>query len=209
MSKRAQWTIAKDNFLIQYYHSMTSADLAQTLDASRQSVLRRARHLGIPKKTDDQCKHKRYTAAEKAFILDNVNKLGPVAVGDALNRSEESIRIFCKRRKINIIFHPTWTRRNTQYLKKHAMLISVHDIAKHLGKTAEAVRKYASQHGVALKTLGKEDRPIKRANRWSEADKAFLRKNKSTMLHHEIAKHLERTPAAVTKFASENGFLKR
>lgn len=203
MAPRVKWQTSHDNYIIQNYHAMPASQLAEHLGVTKSALLRRARTLAIPKKSEDTYQRQRYTHAEKAFIIDNVNTMGPCEVGRALKRSEESIRIFCKRRKITIRFNPTWSISQIRFLKKHGMTMDLEQLAEHLQKNPQAIRKYANEHGIPIKA--KVLSPTR--NLWSKTEKDYLETNRH-LPHNEIAKQINRTTEAVAKFASQNHLLK-
>lgn len=196
MADRFLWGTRRDNYLIKHYHDMSASALAACFGISKSAVLRRARILGIPKKTETY-HHQPYTHAEIALILEKVNKVGVRAVADEINRSEQAIRVFCKRRNIRIKFSPNWSRAQTKYLKESGPSLTVEELAIKLKKSPLAIRKYANEHNI---TLAKSIR-VGKPGPWSEADHAYLVANIHRP-YHEIALHLGRTAEAVTKYAS-------
>lgn len=93
---------------------------------------------------------KPYTEEEKAYIKENVAKLGTEVVSRETGRTEEAIRVFCKRNKI-AIGRVQWREDEHAYLLKKIGTDTFAEIALALGKTESAVTKYANSHGLRRK----------------------------------------------------------
>lgn len=204
MASRFDWTTQSDNSLIKHYHTMSAEELAILLGVSKSAILRRARVLGIPKKSEESYSSKSYTQAEVLFILEKVNKIGVTAVANALKRSEEAIRIFCKRRKIKICFTPSWTAKQTKLLRTHGHMLNIEELSLKLGKSPQAIRKYANENSIPLA----KNVQAGKSGPWTETEKVYLASNLHRLKHHEIAKHLGRTAEAVARYASSHGLTK-
>jgi hypothetical protein len=203
MAPRFEWTLKKDKLLLNKYFNMTVQELATILGTNSKAVLRRARLLQIPKKTDIPELNKQYTETEIAFIVTKVNKIGVTEVATTLNRSEEAIRVFCKRRNIRITVHNLWTRKQIKYLNQNALKLSIEELAKDLGKSPQAIRKYANELNIPLRKAT-EPKPLRR---WTPAEREYL-ENNLHLTHYEIGKSLGRTAEAVARYASSNGIYK-
>lgn len=203
MTNRFTWGTRRDNFLIKHYHDMSASELAAHFGITKSAVLRRSRKLGIPKKTETY-HHQPYTHAEMVLILEKVNKIGPAAVAAEINRTEQAIRVFCKRRKIRITFSPTWSKAQIKFIKANGPLLTVEQLAIELKKSPLAIRKYANEHEISLAKAIPKGKP----GPWSETEEAYLKAN-CHLPYHVIAQHLGRTAEAVTKYASSKGFGKR
>lgn len=203
MAARFEWTTQADNSLVKHYHTMSAEELAILLGASKSAILRRARILGIPKKSEETYSSKSYTQAEVIFILDKVNKIGVTAVSKALKRSEEAIRVFCKRRKIKISFSPSWTAKQNKFLRTYGHTLNIEELAAKLGKSPQAIRKYANENTIPLAKRVQTGK----SGPWTETEKVYLASHLH-LKHHEIAKHLGRTAEAVARYASAHGMTK-
>lgn len=203
MAPRFEWTVKKDTLLIKKYFMVTIDELAILLGTNRQAVIRRARHLNIPKKSQIPHLNKQYSETEIAFIVSNINKLSTAEVAEHLNRTEEAIRVFCKRRNIKINANSTWNRKQLQCLLENSQKLSIEELSQILDKTPQAIRKYANDLKIPLKKSS-EVKPIRK---WTQEEREYLLNNLH-LKHHEIAKHIGRTAEAVARYASANGFLK-
>jgi hypothetical protein len=152
-------------------------------------------------------KAKPYTEADHAFIVENVAEKGTTFVAEALGRTPEAIRVYCKRHKIKI-GRKEWTEEEEKFLRDNILTMRYDDIAKALGKTQSAVTKYANTHGLCRTELAKREIKIK-PRPWTPDDIKYLRANVATKTFAEIGQHLGRTESAVTKFANTAGIKRK
>lgn len=145
--KQTHWTEQKDDHLKAHYHQKTATEIALDLNISKQSVLRRARKLGLARKTESgTAQRRKYSAEEDNYIQQNVQTYGVAQVASTLQRTEEAIRMRAKRLGIKIT-DPTvgLSPEQEQIVWENLTHKSYREIGDMIDKSAEAVRWHCRQ----------------------------------------------------------------
>lgn len=144
-AKHTDWTDEMDAYLVAQYHSKPASQIAAEIQTSKQAVLRRARKLGIKRKTEsDSAERATYSAEEDAYIKDFVAEHGIEAVAEHLNRSTNAIRKRAQRLDVSTASHvKALTDEEQQYLEQNLKVKSYAEIGQVLNRKADTVRWHA------------------------------------------------------------------
>lgn len=144
-SKHTSWTDEMDAYLVAHYDSKPASQIAIELKTSKQAVLRRARKLGVKRKTEsDSAERPTYTPEEDAYIKDFVEQQGIEAVAEHINRSINAVRKRAQRLGVSTASHvKALTEDELQYLEQNLGVKSYAEIGQVLNRNADAVRWHA------------------------------------------------------------------
>lgn len=134
------WTPDELQFLRDNWGKLSLEEILSALDRTEDSVLRKARRIGIDirKKEEDKL-IKNWTKEEDKYVMDNYGAITPKDMLKVLtNRTTNSI---IKRAKTLGVANSLkrWTKEEEEYLKEKWGTVSLVTIAKNLGRTTMSV----------------------------------------------------------------------
>lgn len=148
--RHTKWTSVMDRYLRNNYHLAPASEIASTLKVSKQAVLRRARNLGIEKKSlVGTAQRGSYLPQEDNYIKENIHSIGALAVAKNLERPYEGIRKRANRLGIHIGGdNGALTPEQEAILIANIQHKTYREIGLLIDRNEEAVRWHARQRGL-------------------------------------------------------------
>jgi predicted ArsR family transcriptional regulator len=146
----------------------------------------------------------------KYIEYDNVAKVG-LALGmspSTVRKHIEKIKeagLFEKYKSMDIAPYSAWTESDINFLIENYYDMEDIELAKHLNRTQEAIRKKAWE-------LRKEGKLMKKEFRWLPEDDQYLIENRGKMTYKEIGEQLDRTVRAIKNrvlYLKKQGLIER
>jgi len=148
MAKHIPWTPDDDKYLANNWDQKLVRDLETDLGRTKGSILRRARALGLAKKSE-------WSFEDEEFIRHLLPEYGVEYCARHLKRSMESVRVKAKRMGIRIVskYHNDYTQEEDALLRVISKLPSLTfaQAAHILGRSPEGMRKRAKSLGMPTK----------------------------------------------------------
>lgn len=138
------------SFILGKYNTWTTEQIALHLGISPQAVARKAKRYGVANKSPVRKpgKRKKYSHADEELIKNNILSKGSLWVSQKLNRSEESVKSKAKRMGLSIGEKYVWPPEDIKLLMDNFDDMSYQELGRLIGKTGEAVRKFARSKGM-------------------------------------------------------------
>lgn len=142
---KKKWTYEEVRYILENWGIKSLEDIMKRLDRTEDSVMRKARRLGLSiHKKDEDLKKRRWTKEEDKYILDHYKKISLDRISLYIDRTTSSIRKRARALKIStVVTH--WTREEEQILFEKWGIISVDTISKQLNRSKNAVLLKAYQ----------------------------------------------------------------
>lgn len=190
---RKFWTHEEDTFLRQNYKIMSVNEICKKLNRTRESVITRARILGISNRRN----RVEWTREKEDFIKENYGIIGNKEMAAILDVTIASIA--GKVRSMGIIKSKKWSKQEDDFLESNYGKIEIREIIKTLGRTKNSIQRRAMQIGVSKRNVI----PYK------EEEIEFVKNNYEKITNIEIAEKLGRTAKSVQHLANKIGILNR
>ena len=134
-----KWNQEEDEFLIQNYDKLTSAEIAKKLNRTIPSINARREKLGL-------IEHLPWTEEEIILLKQNYLFLSHEELGKILNRSKQAITAKCFELNLYKKELP-WTEEEINFVKKNYMEMPTREIAEILNRSMNAVQLKAQRMG--------------------------------------------------------------
>lgn len=170
MKLKVGWTEKDLAYLRQHYTQQPVTVTIQALGRSKSAITQKAMQLGLSRVVTSSGTGSQWSPKEKAFVRENIDRLGLEACAAELNRSVESVRSHTKREGIKLNRMPRpgekgsdWSDEDIQFMRDNLLHMGYSGVAKELGRTTEATRWQAKANRITIREL--ERKTGLRANR--------------------------------------------
>ena len=159
----------------------------------------------------ENIKAPRWTVSDVAFLRSNIGKMTDEEIAKHLGKTVPAI--YCKKRSLKKVKNmrpipdiikksvenkrfKAWTKEEESFLKKHYTTDSLESIAKHLGRTEDAVKTRAYTLGL----INNGESRLK--NKWTRDEVKYLKKNINKKSYEQMGEYLGRSSAAIASKVS-------
>ncbi len=142
---KKKWTKEEVKYLKESWDTETFKNIKERLDRSDDSIMRKARRLGLNmyKKEDDLMKRK-WRPEEDKFVIENYKKMSSDKIASHINRTASSIRKRARALSLSSVA-TRWDIEEEQFLFEKWGIINAEAIAKHLNRSRNAILLKAYQ----------------------------------------------------------------